>query len=102
MAMDATLQIRMNGELKARVEELHRNLGISFAEAVRIFAQQSLQEGGMSFRPSIKTWGEMTAQEISVRLSRSEEDIAQGKVCTQADLDRKMKERFAHRNTATL
>ena len=31
-----------------------------------------------------------------------EEDIAQGKVFTQADLDRKMKERFAHGNTAAL
>ena len=102
MAMDATLQIRMNGELKAQVEELYRNLGTSFAEAVRIFAQQSLREGGMPFRPTMKTWDEMTAQEISVRLARSEEDIAQGKVCTQADLDRKMKERFANGNAAAL
>ena len=70
MAMDATLQIRMNGELKAQVEELYRNLGTSFAEAVRIFAQQSLREGGMPFRPTMKTWDEMTAQEISVRLSK--------------------------------
>ena len=49
MAMDATLQIRMNSDLKAEVEELYRNLGTSFAEAVRIFAQQSLREGGMPF-----------------------------------------------------
>ena len=95
MAMDATLQIGINGEIK-------RNLGISFAEAVRIFAQQSLREGGMPFRPTMKTWDEMTAQEISANLPRSEEDIAQGKVFTQADLDRKMKKRFAHGNTAAL
>ena len=102
MAMDATLQIRMNGELKAQVEELYRNLGTSFAEAVRIFAQQSLREGGMPFRARMNTWDEMSAQEISVRLSRSEEDITQGKVYTQADLDRKMKERFANGNAAAL
>ena len=30
MAMDATLQIRMNSDLKAEVEELYRNLGTSF------------------------------------------------------------------------
>ena len=102
MAMDATLQIRMNGELKAQVEELYRNLGTSFAEAVRIFAQQSLREGGIPFRPAMKIWDETTAQEISVRLFRSEKDIAQGKVCTQADLERKMKERFAPGNTAAL
>ena len=51
MALDATCQIRMNSELKAQVEELYRNLGTSFAEAVRIFAQQSLREGGLPFRP---------------------------------------------------
>ena len=50
MAMDATVQIRMNGDLKAQVEELYRNMGTSFAEAVRIFAQQSLREGGMPLR----------------------------------------------------
>ena len=102
MAMDATLQIRMNGELKAQVEEPRRSLGTSFAKAVRIFAQQNLREGGMPFRLTMKTWDEMTTQEISVRLSRSEEDIAQGKVCTQADLDRKIKERFANGNAAAL
>ena len=47
MAMDATLQIRMNSEPKTGVENLYRNLGTSFAEAVHIFDQQSLREGGM-------------------------------------------------------
>lgn len=102
MAMDATLQIRMNGELKAQVEALYRNLGTSFAEAVRIFAQQSLREGGMPFRPTLKTWEEMTAQEIGAKLSASEMDIAQGRLLTQADLDRAMKERFDNGSSAAL
>lgn len=102
MAMDSTLQVRMNSELKAQVEELYRNLGTSFAEAVRIFAQQSLREGGMPFRPTIKTWDELTAQEIGAKLSKSETDIAQGRVSSQAELDQRMKERFAHGNAADL
>ena len=64
MAMDATLQVRMDHDLKVQVEELYRSLGTSFAEAVRIFAQQSLREGGMPFRPTLKTWDELTAEEI--------------------------------------
>ena len=80
MAMDATLQIRMNSDLKAEVEELYRNLGTSFAEAVRIFAQQSLREGGMPFRPTLKAWEDMTAQEVDAKLLRSEADIAAGRV----------------------
>lgn len=101
MSMDATMQIRMNGELKAQVEELYRNLGTSFAEAVRIFAQQSLREGGMPFRPTLKTWDEMTEEEIHAKLLKSEEDIAAGRVYTQDELDSRMRERFANgRHTA--
>ena len=96
MAMDATLQIRMNSDLKTQVEELYRNLGTSFAEAVRIFAQQSLREGGMPFRPTLKAWEDMTAQEVNAKLLQSEADIAAGRVCTQDELDRRMKGRFAH------
>lgn len=95
MSMDATVQVRMNGELKAQVEELYRSLGTSFAEAVRIFAQQSIREGGMPFRPTLKSWDNLTDQEISVKLSRSEDDIASGRVCSQTELDSRMRERFA-------
>lgn len=96
MAMDAILQIRMNSELKTQVEELYRSMGTSFAEAVRIFAQQSLKEGGMPFRPSLKTWDELTDQEISAKLARSEADITAGRVCGQDDLDTRMRARFSH------
>ena len=102
MSMDATVQVRMNGELKAQVEELYRNLGTSFAEAVRIFAQQSIREGGMPFRPALKSWDELTGEEISMKLSKSEEDIASGRVCSQTELDARMKERFANGQHTTL
>ena len=102
MAMDATLQIRMNGELKAQVEELYRSLGTSFAEAVRIFAQQSLREGGMPFRPTLKTWDEMTQDEVHKKLLRSQEDIQMGRVCSQEDLDTRMRARFSHGADSTV
>jgi antitoxin component of RelBE/YafQ-DinJ toxin-antitoxin module len=76
-------------------------MGTSFAEAVRIFAQQSLREGGMPFRPTMKTWDEMTAQEINEKLARSEADIAAGRVYSQDDMDHLMQERLGHgRDTA--
>jgi len=49
MSKEATLQVRMDAELKEQVEELYRNLGTSFTEAVRIFAKQSLIENGIPF-----------------------------------------------------
>lgn len=102
MAMDTTLQIRMSSALKAQVEELYHSLGTSFAEAVRIFAQQSLREGGMPFRPTLKTWDELTAQEISAKLLSSEADLTEGRVYSQEALDRRMKERFTVGNAATV
>ncbi|MDE8734421.1 type II toxin-antitoxin system RelB/DinJ family antitoxin [Eubacteriales bacterium DFI.9.88] len=49
MAKEATLQVRMDADLKEKVETLYRDMGTSFAEAVRIFAQQSVRENGMPF-----------------------------------------------------
>ena len=49
MAKEATLQVRMDSELKEQAELLYKQLGTSFAEAVRIFAKQSVEEQGMPF-----------------------------------------------------
>ncbi len=49
MAKEATLQVRMDADLKEEVEKLYRELGTSFAEAVRIFAKQSIKQNGMPF-----------------------------------------------------
>lgn len=95
MAMESTLQVRMNSELKADVEALYKSLGTSFAEAVRIFAQQSLREGGMPFTPSLKSWDELSQSEIDARLTKSMADVSEGRVLSQEQLDAKMRERFA-------
>ena len=92
MAMDATLQVRMDKELKAEVEDLYRSLGTSFAEAVRIFAQQSLRVGGMPFTPSLKTWDEYTQEEIDAKLDESAQAIAEGRVYTMEEVEAQMKE----------
>ena len=96
MAMDVTLQIRMDKEIKSQVEALYRGMGTSFAEAVRIFAQQSLREGGMPFRPTLKTWDELSQQDIDKKLAASMDEAASGQVYTQAQLDEIMTERFHH------
>jgi len=67
----------------------------AFAEAVRIFAQQSIREGGMPFTPSLKSWDELTQDEIDARLRKSMADVSAGRVLSQDQLDAKMRERFA-------
>jgi len=95
MAMESTLQVRMDSALKAEVEALYKSLGTSFAEAVRIFAQQSIREGGMPFTPSLKAWDELTQDEIDARLRKSMADVSAGRVLSQNQLDAKMREKFA-------
>lgn len=44
MTNNAILQVRMPAETKRDVEALYKELGTSFAEAVRIFANLSIEE----------------------------------------------------------
>ena len=49
MSKEAVIQVRIEAELKEQVEDLYKRLGTSFAEAVRIFAKQSVIENAMPF-----------------------------------------------------
>ena len=49
MANNAVLQVRMDADLKRDAENLYRRMGTSLAEAVRIFARQSVEENAMPF-----------------------------------------------------
>lgn len=53
MAKESTLQVRMDSDLKEQVESLYKAMGSSFAEAVRIFARQSVAEKAMPFKVHI-------------------------------------------------
>lgn len=57
MAKEATLQVRMDSELKEQAELLYKQLGTSFAEAVRIFAKQSVEERAMPFQMHLPSSG---------------------------------------------
>lgn len=94
MPMDATVQIRMDSQTKLQVEELYRSLGTSFAEAVRMFAQQSLKTGGLPFQPTLKTWDELSEEEVEEKLARSEADIQSGRVYTPEEADARMRARY--------
>lgn len=77
MAKEATLQVRMDADLKEQAEELYKKLGTSFAEAVRIFARQSVQENAMPFMVHL------TKQEEEKRIG-----IAEGEFIVPEDVDK--------------
>lgn len=49
MVEDTVLQVRMDKETRDSVEKLYKDMGITFASAVRMFAKQSLVEQGLPF-----------------------------------------------------
>ena len=53
MAKEASVQVRMDSEMKEQVEALYRRMGTSFAEAIRIFAAKSLLVNGLPFEMSV-------------------------------------------------
>lgn len=55
MAQEATLQIKIDSDLKEQVVLLYERMGTSFAEAVRIFAKQSVEEKAMPFTMHLTT-----------------------------------------------
>lgn len=75
MAKEATLQVRMDADLKEKAEALYRELGTSFAEAVRIFAKQSVLENGMPFVVSANrrnTYGSLSKYADPVKREQEE------------------------------
>jgi len=78
MAKESVLQVRMDSELKEQAESLYKSMGSSLAEAVRIFAKQSVAENAMPFRVYIPSDNTKAKREIG---------IANGKYNIPDDID---------------
>lgn len=76
MVKESILQVKMDSDLKAQVELLYEQMGTSFAEAVRIFARQSVEDGGMPFTMHLSATG-----------SKRKLGIANGKYRIPDDID---------------
>lgn len=49
-----TVQARINSELKQDAEAVFSAIGLSTAEAIRLFLQQTVNSGGLPFQPTAK------------------------------------------------
>jgi DNA-damage-inducible protein J len=49
-----TVQARVNAELKQEAEAVFSAIGLTTAEAIRVFLQQSVNSGGLPFQPTAK------------------------------------------------
>lgn len=74
---ESILEVKMDSELKDQAERLYEQMGTTFAEAVRIFAKQSVMEKAMPFTMHLAVFGE---KRILV--------IANGKYSIPNDIDK--------------
>lgn len=51
---NVTVQARVNPELKQEAEAVFSAIGMTTAEAIRIFLQQAVNSGGLPFQPTAK------------------------------------------------
>ena len=62
---DTNFNMRMNKQKKASLEELYGNLGMTLAEAVNIFFEKSLMEGGIPFDVRVPKYNKDTVNAIN-------------------------------------
>mgnify|MGYP001523604745 CR=1 FL=1 len=74
----ATFQMRINPEVKQRVEEIYARQGLSFTDAVNIFIQQSLNMEGLPFLASPENAEYMKAKAMRRLLDEAEMGVSIG------------------------
>ena len=79
LVKDTNFNMRMNKQKKTSLEELYGNLGMTLAEAVNIFFEKSLMEGGIPFDVKISKYNEDT-----ISAMKEAKDRMSGKVEAKA------------------
>ncbi len=54
MMASTTVQARVSPDLKNEAEIILANIGLSTAEAIRVFLKQVVNSGGLPFQPTVK------------------------------------------------
>ncbi|MET0155555.1 MAG: type II toxin-antitoxin system RelB/DinJ family antitoxin [Rickettsiales bacterium] len=75
-----TVQSRIDPTLKIQAETVFAGMGMSTADAIRIFLQQTVNEGGLPFKPHAGDLSYLKREidEIQARLDNGEEELLDG------------------------
>ena len=61
---NVTIQARVSPELKEQAEAVFEAIGMTTAEAIRVFLKQAINSGGLPFQPTVKMPNVETAAAI--------------------------------------
>ena len=83
MATTATIQVRVEDDLKTKSDQLFKDLGTDTTTAIRIFLTQAVAQNGFPFEikrhASVKTpYAYMTEDELMAKLERSRKNADEG------------------------
>lgn len=95
--MASTIQVRVDDELKAKSDELFRDLGTDTTTAIRMFLTQALAVNGFPFeikRISANPYEALSETEILDKLEKSREHAAQGMYRDAADVSHDMRAKY--------
>ena len=79
LTKDANFNMRINKQKKNDLEELYGSLGMTLPEAVNIFFEKSLMEGGIPFDVRLPRYNRETEEAM-----RETRDILSGKIETKS------------------
>ena len=81
--MASTIQVRVDDELKAKADELFRDLGTDTTTAIRMFLTQALAVNGFPFeikKATANPYKALSEAELLEKLERAREQAARGMV----------------------
>ena len=95
--MASTIQVRVDDELKAKSDELFKDLGTDTTTAIRMFLKQALAVNGFPFeikRASVNPYEALSETEMLEKLEKSREHAAQGMYKDATDVSRDMRVKY--------
>ena len=95
--MSSTIQVRVEDSLKARADELFKDLGTDTTTAIRIFLTQALAVNGFPFeikRASANPYEALSENELLKKLERSREQAAQGMVKEASEVSKDLRAKY--------
>ena len=95
--MASTIQVRVEDDLKAKSDELFRELGTDTTTAIRMFLTQAISVKGFPFeiqKASVNPYVALTEDEILEKLERSRAHAAQGMYKEAEDVVRDMRAKY--------
>ena len=95
--MASTIQVRVDEELKVKVDELFKDLGTDTTTAIRMFLTQALAVNGFPFeikRISANPYSALTENEVLERLEKSRNHAARGMYKDADDVVQDMRAKY--------